>query len=211
MPLRSLPKPKRRSSAAEGRGRDDLKRAILDAARRLCLKDGIDGVSARKIAREVGCSPTAIYLHYRNLDEVLHHLRMEGHAVLSRYFAEVDRSLSPRRRLRAMGEAYFRFGHEHPYDYELMFLHRFKEVPGREFVSREIFTLLEVRDVVKQGMDAGEIRRDLDPLVVANGIWSNMHGLTSLAIAGLLLQTAPGLEDRLLDGVLESIDRWIAA
>src|SRR5688572_7345354 len=99
MALWSLPKPKQRSPAAKGRGREDLKRAILDAARRLCLSDGIDGVSARKVAREVGCSATAIYLYYRNFDEVLHHLRMEGHAVLSRYFAEVDRSLSPRRRL----------------------------------------------------------------------------------------------------------------
>ena len=211
MALRSVPKLKRRSSAAYGRGRDDLKRAILDAARRLCLSDGIDGVSARKIARKVGCSPSAIYLYYRNVDEVLHHLRMEGHAVLSRYFAEVDGSLSPRRRLREMSEAYFRFGREHPYDYELMFLHRFKEVPGREFVNQEIFTLLQVRDVVKDGVDAGEIRRDLDPLVIANGIWLQVHGFTSLAIAGLLLQTAPGLEDRLLEGVLESIDRWIAA
>jgi AcrR family transcriptional regulator len=211
MALRSLPKPKQRSSATEGRGREDLKRAILDAARRLCLSEGVGGVSARRIAQAVGCSPTAIYLYYRNLDDVLHHLRVEGHAVLSRYFAEVDRSLSPRRRLRAMSEAYFRFGREHPYDYELMFLHRFKEVPGREFVNREIFTLLQVRDVVKDGMDAGEIRRDLDPLVIANGIWLHVHGLTSLAIAGLLLQTAPGLEERLLDGVLESIDRWIAA
>jgi hypothetical protein len=60
-------------------------------------------------------------------------------------------------------------------------------------------------------MNAGEIRRDLDPLLIANCIWLQVHGLTSLAIAGLLLQTAPGLEDRLLDGVLESIDRWIAA
>lgn len=217
MALRVVPKPKprskpkRRTAAAERGPRDDLKRAILDAARRLCLSDGIAGVSARKIAREVGCSPTAIYLHYRNLDEVLHHLRIEGHVVLARYFREVDRALPPRRRLRAMGEAYFRFGREHPYDYELMFLHRFEEVPGREFVNREIFTLLEVRDVVKEGIDAGEIRGDLDPLLIANGIWSNVHGLTSLAVAGLLLQTAPGLEDRLLDGVLESIDRWIAA
>jgi AcrR family transcriptional regulator len=211
MALRSLPKPKRRRPATEGRGREDLKRAILDAARRLCLSDGIDGVSARKIARAVGCSPTAIYLYYRNLDEVLHHLRMEGHGVLARYFGEVDAALPPRRRLRAMGEAYFRFGREHPNDYELMFLHRFKEMPGRELVSREIFTLMLVRDVVREGQDAGEIRRDVDPLVIANGVWSNMHGLTSLAIAGLLLQTASGQEQRLLDGVLESIDRWIAA
>jgi AcrR family transcriptional regulator len=112
MALRSVPKPKRRSSAADGRGRDDLKRAILDAARRLCLSDGIDGVSARKIAREVGCSPSAIYFYYRNVDEVLHHLRMEGHAVLSGYFAEGSTARYRRGVGCAMSEAYFRFGRE---------------------------------------------------------------------------------------------------
>jgi AcrR family transcriptional regulator len=39
---------------------EDLKAAVLDAARKLCFGDGVEGVSARKIAREVGCSATAI-------------------------------------------------------------------------------------------------------------------------------------------------------
>src|SRR5215813_9108413 len=67
-----------------------LKSAILDAARALCFSEGVAGISARKIARQVGCSATAIYLHYRNLGDVLHHLRMEGHQLLAEYFRSVD-------------------------------------------------------------------------------------------------------------------------
>src|SRR5712692_8044575 len=82
---------------------EKLKTAVLDAARKLCFAEGVDGVSARKIAREVGCSATAIYLYYRNIDDVLHHLRMEGHALLAEYFRGVDGSRSPIERLRDTG------------------------------------------------------------------------------------------------------------
>src|SRR3954451_3895242 len=84
VPRRSAP---RRARKASARG-DGLKRALLDAARRLCFAEGVDGISARKIARDVGCSATALYLHYENVEDVLHHLRMEGHALLARYFRE---------------------------------------------------------------------------------------------------------------------------
>jgi len=202
-PVRRIPAPKRRRA-------DGLKPAILDAARRLCFSEGVDGISARKIAKQVGCSATAIYLHYRNLDDVLHQLRMEGHSLLAEYFRGVDERLAPVERLLAMARAYHRFGTEHPYYYELMFLHRFTE-PRREIVQQEIFTLLLVRDAVKSGIDAGALRNDLDPFTIAHGLWSTMHGITSLAVTGLLVRTAPGQEQALLDGVLESLARWVIA
>jgi AcrR family transcriptional regulator len=188
---------------------ESLKTAVLDAARKLCFAEGVEGVSARRIAREVGCSATAIYLYYKNLDDVLHHLRMEGHRLLSRYFHDVDPRLAPVPRLLEMGRAYYRFGTEHPNYYQLMFLYRFKEVPRREFVQQEIFTLLIVRDVIRSGIDSGAVRSDLDAMALANVVWSNVHGLTSLAVSGLLLQTAPGQHQALLESVLEGIGRWI--
>jgi AcrR family transcriptional regulator len=190
-------------------GSESLKQAVLDAARRLCFADGVDGITARRIARDVGCSATAIYLYYRNLDDVMHHLRMEGHALLAEYFQRVDAVLPPVERLLEMGKAYYRFGTEHPRYYELMFLSRFEELPRRDFVQREISTLLIVRDVVSEGVRTGEVRSDLDPMILANGLWAKMHGLTSLAIAGLLVQTAPGQADTLLEAVLDGVARWV--
>ena len=189
-------------------GRDGLKPAILDAARQLCFADGVDGISARKIAAHVGCSATAIYLHYDNLDDVLHHLRMEGHALLARYFREAG-GKNPLERLVGMAHAYYRFGVEQPRYYELMFLHRYAEA-RRELVQQEIFTLMLVRDAVQSAIDARTIRTDVDAFTLAHGLWSTMHGLTSLAVTGLLVQTAPGQDRVLLDGVIESLRRWIA-
>ena len=204
--LRAVQKGQR---SAAPRGAAGLKPAILDAARTLCFAEGVAGISARKIARRVGCSATAIYIHYRNLGDVLHHLRMEGHRLLAEYFRAVDPTMPPRERLREMGRAYHRFGLDHPNYYELMFLHRLPEPVAPEFVEQETFTLLLVRDAVKSGQDAGAFRRDLEPLVIAHRLWSTMHGFTSLAVVGLLMRTAGGREAELLGEVLESVERYV--
>ena len=208
--LRAVPTPPRRRRARPERARGaGLKAAILDAARRLCFAEGGDGISARKIARQVGCSATAIYLHYENVEHVLHHLRLEGHALLARYFGEAGGD-GPLARLVAMARAYHRFGVEHPRYYELMFLHRYPDVSRRELVQQEIFTLMLVRDAVQAAIDARAIRADRDAFTMAHGLWSTMHGFTSLAVTGLLVQTAPGQDQALLTAVIESLERWIA-
>ena len=192
------------------RGAVHLREAILDAARKLCFAEGVDGISARKIAAQVGCSATAIYSHYRNLDDVLHNLRMEGHALLADYFRRVDPALEPVERLREFGRAYYRFALENPKYYEMMFLSRFKDLPQREFVEREIFTLLLLRDVVQEGMRAGLFRDDCDVIMLANAIWSQIHGLASLAISGrLMILNLPGGADDPLETVLDCISAGV--
>jgi AcrR family transcriptional regulator len=188
----------------------DTRQAILDAARKLCFAEGAEGVTARKVARMVGVSATAIYVHYRNLEDLLHHLRMEGHARLATYLRGVDPALPAIERVLAMGRAYFRFGVDHPQYYRLMFLFLPRETPRREAVQQEMFTLLLLRDVVTAGIDAGEIRGDVDAMALTNGLWGGVHGLTSLAVTGLLYLTAEGAADAVLEATLEGFARWLA-
>lgn len=194
----------RRSAAPRLAGR------ILDAARRLYFAHGPDGVSARKIASAVGVSPTALYLHYRGIADVLHALRMEGHGKLASYLQEVDATLPALDRLREMGRAYHRFGREHPRYYALMFLERGGDAPSREVVQRELFTLMMLRDAVTSGMGAGEIRRDLDPMTVTTALWTQVHGVTSLAVSGLLVQSTYEEQVAVLEGVFDAIRAWLA-
>jgi AcrR family transcriptional regulator len=182
---------------------------VLAAARRLCFAHGPDAVSARRIARAVGCSPTAIYLHYRDMADLLEHLRMEGHGVLAGYLRAVDGRLPALERVRAMGRAYHRFAVEHAAYYALMFGLRPAAGPRPEAVRREMHTLMLLRDVVVGGVERGEIRGDVDPLVATNTLWANVHGVTALGVAGLLPETAGGRQDEVLEAVLEGAVRWL--
>jgi AcrR family transcriptional regulator len=44
---------------------------LVDAARRMVEADGVDAVSMRKVAAEVGLAPTAIYWHVGSRDDLL--------------------------------------------------------------------------------------------------------------------------------------------
>src|SRR5262245_39286988 len=117
-------KKKRPAKAESASGKPaNVRAAILDAARSLYFTHGADGVSARKIASEVGCSATTIYIYYKNLDDLLHHLRMEGFALLTQYLHEAS-GAGAIDHILEMGRAYFRFGMEHSNYYEVMFFHR---------------------------------------------------------------------------------------
>ena len=188
----------------------DLRAAILRAARRLYLAHGSDGVTARRVARAIGTSPTAIYLHFRGLGDILEHLRMEGHELLASHLNAVDATLPALERLREMGRAYFRFGVEHPGYFDLMFQGRPGMRRRREAVQREMFTLLILRDVVLAGMARRELRSDLDPTVVTNALWAEIHGVTALMTAGLLVETSAGHADDVRDAVLDGALAWLA-
>jgi AcrR family transcriptional regulator len=198
----------RRSPPTERGAR--LKRRILDAARRLYFAAGTEGISARKIASAVGVSPTALYLHFHGMGDLLHALRMEGHGTLAEYLRAVDTALPALDRLAEMGRAYHRFGLEHPQYYALMFLGTGVDAPGREVVQQELFTLMLLRDAVASGMAAGEIRRDLDPMVVTTALWANVHGVTALAVSGLLVQSTPAEQALVLEGVFAAVRAWLA-
>ena len=189
--------------------RKDLRAAILDAARALYLAHGGTGVSARKIAARVGCSATTIYLYYQNLDDVLHELRMEGHALLAAAFAGVGSPPSTLEHVREMGRAYYRFGLGNRGYFELMFAHRPAPASRRDLVQREMYTLMLLRDVVTRGIAVGEIRRELDPMVATNTLWAQIHGVTALAVSGMLMETAAGHHEAVLDAILDGAVLWL--
>ena len=50
---------------------EDKRQRIKDAMVRLILREGIDGASVSKIAREAGVSPATIYVYYDSKEEML--------------------------------------------------------------------------------------------------------------------------------------------
>ncbi len=189
--------------------RPDLRAAILEAARSLLFRRGAEGISARKIAAKAGCSPTAIYLYYSGIDDLLHHLRMEGHRLLARHLTPRDGAGSALSQIEAMGRNYFRFGAENPAFYDLMFLARASRTARRDEIRQEMFPLLLLRDAVERGIERGEVRSGLDPMVAANALWAQVHGVTSLAVQGLLFETAPRSHQAVLEQILSAGSRWL--
>src|SRR5579875_1684070 len=98
----------------------DLRRALVAAAERILVRDGLQGLSLRGVAREAGVSPAAPYHHFKDKSDLLNALAEEGfHALGDALRAEFE--ADPRHDLTSMGVAYVKFARANPALYRLMF------------------------------------------------------------------------------------------
>lgn len=166
-------------------GKEDLRRAILDAAAALFLEHGYEGLSMRQIAERIGYSATTIYRHYDDKDDLLFAIVQEGFLRFGRRLEKAAQSSDdPSARLAALGHAYIEFGLRNPVYYRLMFMQRFdflfESRAKQEAPMIDSFGML--RQAVEQAMQTGFLRRG-DPETTSVVIWSVVHGITSLVIA----------------------------
>jgi AcrR family transcriptional regulator len=121
-----------RTRNARGEG-ERLRAALMEAAAELMLEHGsAERLSIRSITARAGVSPTALYLHFTDKEELLRAVSAEAFEELGRYLREAAavHPDDPAARLRAMGEAYISFAQERPGHYRILFA-----TPGRVAAS----------------------------------------------------------------------------
>lgn len=176
--------PLRRPRARRGEG-DRLRAEILDATSELLLRTGDrEAVSIRAVADAVGVTPPSIYLHFADKAELINAVSLRHFHDLDEWIEEAVAGTSdPLAQLALRGKAYVRFGREHPEEYRILFMSKpdvTEEPPDDQLLEACGFNAL-MENVVR-AMDAGAVARR-DPLLVATGLWTVVHGITSLVIS----------------------------
>src|SRR5213080_1865033 len=108
------------------RDRETVRRAILDAARDLFVREGYANVSIRKIAERIEYSPAAIYGYFPSKDDIFFALAEERFRLLygDRAAYTALESLPPLERIRAIFSRLYQYSREHPQYFALMFVDR---------------------------------------------------------------------------------------
>ena len=173
--------PGRRADGSQGAR---LRKHILDAAARLLEETrDLDAISVRAVAGEAGVSPAAIYRLFTGRSELIFglcELRFRELDVVCEEAAAA--SPDPLESLRLRGRAYVRFGLAHPEEYRVWFMTKPDLTPqwtAERIMNGPVVTHLV--EAVRVCLEAGVIR-PADPKMVAFGLWSAVHGLTSLLI-----------------------------
>lgn len=174
-----------RARARRGEG-ERLREEILEAAARLLAETGDrDAVSIRAVADAVGVTPPSLYLHFADKDELMLAVCAERFRAVDAFVERaVSASDDPEEQLRLRGRAYIRFGLEHPEQYRILFMTRSRSPaahpPDERLLEASGFTHLVAN--VERAMEAGAVAR-ADPVLVSTGLWTVVHGITSLAIS----------------------------
>lgn len=171
------------------REKSETRDKIRDAARELFVTEGYEGVSMRKVADKIEYSPTAIYVHFADKNELFHELCREDFARLQEAMATAEMSSDPIERLRQIGRRYVDFGVHFPHHYVFMFMtphpahepdEQDREIIGNPEVDAYALLKWAVQDAIHQGCFREEVQ---DAELVSQTLWASVHGVISLNIA----------------------------
>ncbi len=171
------------------REKSETRDKILDAARELFVTEGFEGVSMRKVAEKIEYSPTAIYVHFADKQELFRELCHEDYARLAEVFQSSAISTDPIERLKQIGAIYIDFGTRYPNHYRFMFMaphppHEPDEEDREMMGNPEMDAYAFLKWAVQQAIDAGCFREELtDAELISQTLWASVHGVISLHIA----------------------------
>ena len=184
----------------------DLRRALVEAGRRLLEAEGGADLSLRAVAREAGVSPAAPYHHFRDKNELLDALAMEGWDQLGDQMRAALAEADPaRERLVTLGVAYVRFSRMNPAIYRVMFACSQNNETMPEKLRDEGAYRLVCDTLIESGLDP-EDETGLELAAIA--VWCAAHGVAEMVGFKEFapLQAQLGGEEAFLRAVFSQLD-----
>jgi len=164
------------------RYRSELRAETLTAARELIQEEGYAGLTLRKLAKRMECSPMALYSYFADKQALLTALALEGFEKVAKRFDSTVHH-DPLIAVSRILLDYIAYAEENPNEYRILFLS--VETLGELKLSREdlqernpAFGALfkRVETCIKAGVLQG------DPFAVSTVLWTAAHGAASLLI-----------------------------
>ncbi|MEN9564283.1 MAG: hypothetical protein RIR73_2527 [Chloroflexota bacterium] len=180
----------------------DLKNALIQGGVEILAKEGVDGLSLRKVAQHAGVSHSAPYAHFPDKQSLIAAISTEGFIQL---YAELEAAVSPysknpKKQLIEGAKAYVRFAEKNTDTFKIMFsgvLEKEKDYPSFVEISSKTFKL--VVEVVQTCQNAG-ILPTAPADLMAVSVWGQVHGIVALALEGQISHTV--LEKKNIENIV---------
>ena len=164
----------------------DLRAKILEEAIGIVYSEGVDRITMRSLARKLGLSPAAIYLHFSSKTELEFEIGFHGFELLWREMSPAFSRKDPSGALGELMRRYIDFGLSNPQLYRLMF-QDMTRLQGSEFANDPRVARVRhgVVSVYESGLEQG-LFLPCDPELETAVGWAVLHGFVQLTIHGLL-------------------------
>jgi AcrR family transcriptional regulator len=150
---------------------------ILNAARAIGVREGWRAVTIRAVARELGYSSPLLYEHFRDKEDLLTRIAVEGLVLLEAKLTE-NLPAKSRAAVLVMIERYWTFMLENTQLYRLM-----NGMDGvsidREAVNRAGQSVFKVVAEVVRPL-AGKKATEADAQILVDELWALLHGMATL-------------------------------
>ena len=168
----------------------NLRAALIEAGLILIEEKGVRAFTLREIGTRAGVSRMAAYRHFADKADLLRAICEAGFARFGDALEEARQNAGEdfASQLGAMGLAYIRFAAEHHAYYEVMFGSQDQAIQASATADRA-FRILE--ETIHQGQLTGEVREG-DSVILAQLVWSMVHGVSTLHLAADLSEGRAG-------------------
>ena len=173
-------------SGRRQREKELRKQEILDAAEHHFFSRRYEDVSMDDIAREVDLNKATIYLYFENKEALYAAIVLRGIAILNEKFGEFLEKKAPGIvKVFLMGQAYLRFSLENPEYLRLIMFYGSEQFSKENPCTAEIgkgygSCRLLLRDAIREGIDDGTIRSDIDPFLASMYLMTAFMGILSM-------------------------------
>jgi AcrR family transcriptional regulator len=177
--------------------RDELKTLILEAAWSIIGTANAEGLTARRVASEIGYAPGTVYNLFESMDDLILHVNMRTLGMLRETLSSPacnDPALSPVQNALKMSALYRDFARQNRPYWLLLYTHtlpaeRFRDQSYQETIDGLFSPLERILAPIYPANAGQEIK------VAARALWAAVHGITFLQESGKLLllegQTTP--------------------
>ena len=191
---------------------DSTRDRLLQAARDVAAKEGLEGLTLRAIARQAGLSHGAPLRHFPSLASLLAAVAADGFdrlvdavdvavAGVDREAAAAGRTPTATERVRASGRAYVERAIAEPGVFQVTFRPERCDITDPEYARAGAESFAQLQGLVEaaqaEGWHAG-----VEPARAAAVVWATVHGIAELHLHGALLWP-PGVGT--LDDVLTAL------
>jgi AcrR family transcriptional regulator len=169
----------------------DLKNALIAAGIEILSKEGVAGLSLRKVARKAGVSHNAPYAHYADKQALIAAIATAGYEKL---YLQLTAAIQhypddPARQLVEASWAYVEFALAESDHFKITFsgvVEKEKDYPAFVEVAQKNFQ--QVVGIIAACQQAGLLPEGPADLL-ALSVWSLLHGLVSLILEGQVSHT----------------------
>lgn len=165
----------------------NVKEALVDSAMKLIESHEVSSLSLRRLSKEVGVTPSAVYNHFADKDALLLAIKTRIYDHMNQFFeARRSNTVDPEQRLLEICLAYYQYSKEYSSQFHFLFSSTLPlEWLTPENVAVSCRSILNVRKLVWQIYEKYQIFCSETAVVNATLlVWSQLHGIVTLRNSG---------------------------
>lgn len=164
------------------REQEKVRNAILDAARDIISREGIQGLSIRKVTRAIDYSPAIVYHYFKDKNEIIELLVSDGYKKILASLESIKRNeAQPEKEIKEAFINYIKAALASPEEYRAFMLSDDPSILKKtglleRGVSKKSRTMQLLCENIQRGINQGRFA-PYDPELTAQIIWTSVFGL----------------------------------